>query len=117
MSYKKRVSTHYNKAVTRLASLKSINEKLDLGNGLTVPMYDAAINDFMVKLDTYNTHLSQIDGLKNAVDAGEIALKDLSERMLDGVASKFGKDTDEYEKAGGVKKSERKKPVRKKKSA
>jgi hypothetical protein len=33
--------------------------------------------------------------------------------MLAGVASKFGKNSDEYEKAGGKKKSERKGPVRK----
>jgi hypothetical protein len=33
--------------------------------------------------------------------------------MLAGVSSKFGKNSDEYEKAGGTKKSERKKPVRK----
>jgi hypothetical protein len=30
-----------------------------------------------------------------------------------GVAYKFGKESDEYEKAGGVRKSERKRPVRK----
>ena len=29
-----------------------------------------------------------------------------------GVASKYGKDSDEYEKAGGVRKSERKRPMR-----
>jgi hypothetical protein len=30
--------------------------------------------------------------------------------MLAGVASKYGKDSVEYEKAGGVRKSERKRP-------
>jgi hypothetical protein len=32
--------------------------------------------------------------------------------MLAGVAAKYGKDSDEYEKAGGVRKSERKRPTR-----
>ena len=50
----------------------------------------------------------------NDVIKTELALKDLSERMLMGVGSKFGKDSDEYEMAGGVRKSEHKKPVRKK---
>jgi hypothetical protein len=30
-----------------------------------------------------------------------------------GVASKYGKDSNEYEKAGGTRKSERKRPMRK----
>jgi hypothetical protein len=34
--------------------------------------------------------------------------------MLNGVSVRFGKDSNEYEKAGGIRKSERKKPVRKK---
>ena len=32
--------------------------------------------------------------------------------MLTGVGVKYGKDSNEYEKAGGVRTSERKKPVR-----
>jgi hypothetical protein len=32
--------------------------------------------------------------------------------MLNGVASKFGTDSSQYEMAGGVRKSERKKPNR-----
>jgi hypothetical protein len=35
-------------------------------------------------------------------------MDDLTERMLAGVGSKYGKDSTEYEKAGGVRKSERK---------
>ena len=38
-------------------------------------------------------------------------------RMLTGVATEYGKDSPEYEAAGGVRKSERKKPVRKPKTA
>jgi hypothetical protein len=35
--------------------------------------------------------------------------------MLAGVGSKYGKDSNEYEKAGGTRTSERKPPLRKKK--
>ena len=43
----------------------------------------------------------------------EKALRDLNERCLSGVAAKYRKDSSEYEKAGGMRKSERKRPVRK----
>jgi hypothetical protein len=42
------------------------------------------------------------------VDDAEKTLRDMSERMLTGVATKYGKDSDEYEKAGGVRKRDRK---------
>jgi len=38
---------------------------------------------------------------------------ELSEDMLLAVAAKFGKDSPEYEMAGGVRRSERKRPTRK----
>jgi hypothetical protein len=41
-------------------------------------------------------------------------VNDWSERMLTGIASKFGKNSSQYEMAGGVKKDERKKPKVKK---
>jgi hypothetical protein len=116
MAYKKKSSSHYNKAVTRLASLKSIDTKMDLGNGLDIAVYEAAVSDLRTKIDDYNTHLSQVDEKKNLIASSEQTLRDLSERMLSGVASKFGKNSDEYEKAGGVKKSERKKAVRTKRA-
>ena len=57
-----------------------------------------------------------LDGQLNDLTDGEKALADLSERMLGGVASKFGKNSSEYEMAGGVRKSDRKRPVRKAKA-
>ena len=49
----------------------------------------------------------------NDVIKTELALKDLSERILMGVGSKYGSKSDEYEMAGGVRKSERKKRINK----
>ena len=42
----------------------------------------------------------------------EKTLMALSEKMLLGVAFEYGKDSAEYEMAGGVRKSQRKRPVR-----
>ena len=44
------------------------------------------------------------------------SVAEYSNRMLSGVATRFGKDSNEYEAAGGVRKSERKKPQRKPKA-
>ena len=87
--------------------------QLDPSSGLTLTAYQTTIDALQGKLDKYNNLLSEIDALFNDVTAGEKQLAALSERMLDGVGVKFGKDSNEYEKAGGVRKSERKKPVRK----
>jgi len=62
---------------------------LYLGNGLTLEYYDNGIKDLRDKLNEYNTHLSLIDELRNKVEESEKALKDLSDRMLSGVASKI----------------------------
>ena len=65
------------------------------------------------KNDTYNTKLSEIDGLLNEVQAEEAVLDELSTRMLAAVGVKYGKDSDEYEQAGGTRTSDRKSPARK----
>lgn len=117
MSRQKKTSSHLTKASVRLAALKSIDDKMDLDNGLTVPKYEIAINELHTKLEEYNTMLSQVDEKMNLFQEAERAIKHLSQRMLIGVANKYGNDSNEYEKAGGVKKSERKRPKRKPKAA
>jgi hypothetical protein len=117
MARQKKVSPIVEKAQQRLSALVSIDPALDLGNGLTASAYQAEVTNAQAKLDAYNTLLSQVDEAYNAFLLAEKALRDLSERMLAGVASKYGKDSSQYEMAGGVRKSERKRPVRKKKAA
>ena len=116
MARLKKVFTHYEAANTRLSALKSIDPTLDLGSNLTVPNYETKVLNLRDKLSTYNTTLSLLDQLYNELNTLELDLKDISERMLLGVAAKYGKNSNEYEMAGGTKKSERKKPVRKPKA-
>ena len=116
MARPKRTSAIHKFAVTRAAALKSISATLDLGEGLTLAEYQAAIDGLKAKNDNYNTKLSELDGLLNELEADEKAVEDLSSRMLAGVGVKFTKESNEYEKAGGTRKSERKKPVRKPKA-
>lgn len=92
------------KARARLASLKSIDPKLDLGNGLLLNNYASAIDVYAGALDQYNTALSTVDDLYNKCNSSLTLVNDLSERMLAGVASKYGKKSSEYEMAGGTRK-------------
>lgn len=106
MARKKRKSKAVENAKKRLAGLESIDPALDLGNGNTVLSYNTAINSVDGALESYNTSLSDGDGLLNIVMAEEQKLKALSEKMLEAVATKYGHDSNEYEKAGGTRKSE-----------
>ena len=101
------------KGITRLAAVKSIDAALDLGNNINVTVYETELNLLRTKLNTYNTTLSTIDDLYNACLAQLDVVKDLNERILTGVATKYGKNSTQYEMAGGKKKSERKKPAKK----
>ncbi len=114
MAFKKRTSPDLDKAQKRVAALASIDAALDLGGGLTLAAYRQQVQSLTTKLETYNTALSTVDEIGNQIRGEEKKLKDLTERMLAGVAAKHGKDSDEYEKAGGTRKSERKRPVRRK---
>ena len=109
----KKTSKIVEDANTRLASIKSIGANLDLGNGVTTVVYSDLIEQTRTVLEEYNTALSLVDEKQNLYRKIEKELKALHERVLISVAAKYGKDSNEYEKAGGVKKSERKKPTKK----
>lgn len=96
----------------RLAGVKSIDPNLDLGNGVTVAIYESKIEKATDSLESYNTILSQADECLDTFENDEAVLKDYHERILLGIGSKFGKDSIEYEKAGGTRKSERRKPAK-----
>ncbi len=100
----------------RLAALKSIDTKLDLGDGRDVKSFGDAIVAARTAVSDYNTMLSAVDEKYNAAQKAIKAATALSTRMLSGVGSKWGNDSDQYEKAGGTRASERKKPVRKPKT-
>jgi hypothetical protein len=92
--------------------VRSIAADLDLGNGLTVESYQNAITNVETLVNTFNTQISLLGELRNRINEKETVLKDFSERMLIGVGAKYGKDSNQYQMAGGTKKSLRKKPKR-----
>ena len=101
MARKKRSSRILENAERRLAAISSISYQLDLGNGYTIESYRNIINKTRQSLANYNTQLSKVDQAKNEVEELEKSLSKFSESMLASVGVKFGKDSDEYEMAGG----------------
>lgn len=116
MARQKKASVAYEKAIKRAAAVKSIDPALDLGNDITLDRYNVIIAEAKASVDEYNTALSSVDDLLNRTKAKDKVLQDWNERILTGVATKYGKDSNEYEQAGGVRKSERKKRVAKPKT-
>ncbi|MEH2162179.1 MAG: hypothetical protein V7K38_14330 [Nostoc sp.] len=109
MARRKRNSNVLEKADRRIESLQSISVQLDFGEGLTIQAYNATINDLRSKLAAYNTALSSIDKLTDDVKSAEQIVITMSEKMLLGVASRYGKTSQEYEMAGGARRGNTKK--------
>ena len=110
----KRTYTHFERARLRHTQIESIDPQLDFGNGLTVADYGSKIADFHTQLDTYNATIADLDVQLTDLNAKEKALRDHSDRMLSAVAGRFGKNSPEYERAGGVRKDKKKRPTPKK---
>ncbi|WP_242037868.1 hypothetical protein [Tolypothrix sp. FACHB-123] len=101
MPLRTRGSAAVDKAQRRLALLKSIDKNLDLGHGLTIEAYSRLIDNTRAALESHNTLLSNLEESRNTVTQMDKALSELSERMLSGIASVYGKKSMEYSKAGG----------------
>lgn len=101
MTLQTRGSAAINKAERRLASLKSIDENLDLGYGLTIGAYAQLIETVRSAVEAHNTLVSKIDESRRHVTALEKELADFTARMLSGVSTKYGRNSNEYRKAGG----------------
>jgi uncharacterized protein YukE len=111
MSRLKKSSAILNKARRRMAGLRSIDAALDMGNGLSVDAYNAKADALEKTVDAYNQLLSSLDEQLNIFQKEEKELAEMSDRMLKGVGSVYGLDSNEYEMAGGTRKSEKKRPV------
>ena len=113
MGRRKRNSNVLEQAHARLNGLKGIDPQLDLGNGLNVAALETAVNKLQTKLDTYNRKLSEADEELIGVETIEDELKELNARFLAGVGAVYGRNSVQYEKAGGVRTDDRKRTSRK----
>lgn len=106
----KRTSKILDKASARAAGLRSIGAQ-DFGNGLTSAAFDAAVADTREKLEEYNQAIAMSDEKGNVLADSEKTLTDLFERVLAGAGAKYGKNSNEYERVGGIRKADRKRPA------
>ncbi len=107
MSRRKKTSAMLVKGEQRLAGLQSIDPQLDLGNGITSESFEQEVNNLRVAIAAYNTLLSKVDEASNTVEQAEKQLATVSENVLLGVKIKFGKDSNQYQMAGGTRVSDR----------
>jgi hypothetical protein len=112
MAYKARVSASTTKAQLRVDGLAAIDPKLDLGETVSVAEGNTRVAAAAKTLSDYNKALNVADDLLNQLKAQEKELATWSSRALNGVKFKYGADSSQYEMAGGVRTSERKKSVR-----
>ena len=101
MARLKRSSPTLEKALRRIAGMRSISPTLEFGNGLSLTDYDSHIQNLQTQLSTYNTLLSSIDEMAGRLSLIEEELGGYSEKMLMSVATHYGKDSLQYVQAGG----------------
>ena len=100
MARLKRSSPTLEKALRRIAGMRSISLTLEFGNGLSLTNYDSRIQTLQTQLSTY-TLLSSIDEMAGRLSLIEEELRGYSEKMLMSVATHYGKDSLQYIQAGG----------------
>ena len=107
MARKKRSSRILEKAEFRVAGLKAIDPKLKFDDTYNLQNLAQLIEQFQKMLDDYNAAIAIVDSSKIKLDQMEKTLNQVSDKMLMGVGFKYGKNSSEYELAGGVRDSER----------
>jgi hypothetical protein len=112
MARQKRTSQVLEIARQRLAGLKAITPPAVLGGNLTVEGYEAEIEAYSTRRDSYNLKVADLDDETNQLDDHEGRLNELNVRILAAVKGLYGPDSSEFEQLGGVRTSDRKRPVR-----
>ncbi|MDZ8263150.1 hypothetical protein [Nostoc sp. ChiQUE01b] len=107
MPRKKRSSTVLEKTEQRVIGFKSINSSLDFGNSISLNHLTELTGQLRNQIDQYNMMLTALDTAKAEIETLEKSIRETSERLVSGVALKYGKDSREYEMTGGVRKSDR----------
>lgn len=107
MARKKRSSRILEKAEFRVAGLKAIDPNLNFDDTCNLQKLTQLIDQFHNMLEDYNAAIAMIDSSKKKLDEMEKTLNQVSDKMLVGVGFKYGKNSNEYELAGGVRNSER----------
>ncbi|MGG6265988.1 hypothetical protein ACQ4M3_18155 [Leptolyngbya sp. AN03gr2] len=79
-----------------LVNLKSIDPKLDLGDGVSIAALVKLMESTQAEINTLNTTLNTVSQMRRSIQEKERALNQLRERLQLGIAFKYGKDSREH---------------------
>src|SRR5436190_1020839 len=112
MATRTRKSTILEIARHRLAGLKQISPKANLGSALTIEAYETEINGFSDEHDSLEGDITSTHDKAGRLAIRERALSQLNQRVLAAVRAEYGPDSNELALLGAIRLSDRKKPVR-----
>ncbi|MBD2519766.1 hypothetical protein H6G93_33390 [Nostoc sp. FACHB-973] len=112
MALKKRKSSVLEKVESRAAGMKLIDPSLKLDDDYSLARLLESMELLRNKLDVHNNALALADSSLTEVEEMEKDLTTLSQKMLMLIAIKYGKDSAQYETAGGVRDSDRLRKMR-----
>lgn len=105
-----RMSAVLEDSLRRLERINAIDPPPNFGTGFSIADYETSLNELRLVLGSYNTAIGTVDQLLTQLKMKEKGIRDKRERVLTAIAFIYGKDSDEYVAAGGIRKSERKSP-------
>ncbi|MFN6473946.1 MAG: hypothetical protein RMY36_030320 [Nostoc sp. SerVER01] len=106
MPRKQKTSPQLEKTEQKIIGFKSINSSLDFGDSISLNHLTELAEELHNEIDQYNMMLTALDSAKAKIQTLEKTIREISERLVSGVALKYGKDSREYEMTGGVRKSD-----------
>lgn len=120
MPFRKReTSPVINKALLRLSGMKEIDKNkgkvVDYGGEekvITSETVETLVKRVTSNTELYNQALQQADSISNLIEVDEEQLNNMLGAVLKSASAKFGDDSNEVEKLGGTRKSDRKKFTR-----
>ena len=112
MAAKKYNSPKLKWAKERQSKIKSISAEYDFGKNFNALHGDTQINTLQTKQDKYNDLKSELDALRLEITESENEVIEFYVGALTRIESEHGRNSREYEIAGGIPKSKRKPPKR-----
>ena len=97
----------------RLHGMVSVEPKLDLGGGVSVPALTKHKTELEQLLSIEVKAETELAAIRVRIANETQVVRGLNERSLSAVAGRYGIDSEQYKQVGGTRRSERRKPVRK----
>ena len=107
MTRKKKSSAVLEKTEERMIGFRSIDANLNFDDSINLTHLTNLTTQLRDQVNQYNMLLAALDTAKGDMEILEKSIREISERMVSGIAFRYGKDSREYEMAGGVRKSDR----------